>query len=310
MDLNWERSYPFYEIGVNEIKALFPQLAKHQAITLQKIQIGCRNSNYLLSAGQSKYLLRISSEDLPLFSNEISLNKDLTKLVKCPQLLDYKFKNLRFFLLYEYIPGENLSKYLTTNKLSANHINQVAASLANIHSFDQKGDYVIRELDLPPFQSWYDYFLSNPKTLQLLGDKRSNYIKSVIQEHPELLEQITNYTSFIHSDFRPANMIITPSDQIYYVDWEYCTIGHSLADMGQFFRYSSSFNANDLSLFANTYNSIATTKIPPNWYPLARLRDLINPLQLLGSVEKKLQQEEDLLKVIDEIIEELAYTSK
>ena len=305
MDLNWERSYPYFKISKEEIIDIFPNFKNDNIIDLKLIQMGCRNSNYEVITTKGKYLLRITSDDPPLIQNEIAMNNQLAKIINLPKILVYRKRENRYFLIYEFIEGENFSQYLSRNKITKNEVVEIAEIIAKIHSLIPEDIKLIKEMDLPPFERWFDYFLSNKKTLSILGEKRRKTISNYIRNNSELLAQISEYRSFIHSDFRPANMLINTAKVIYIVDWEYCTFGHSLADIGQFFRYRESFNEQDRKLLAIVYNNFARKKIPANWYSLSRLRDLINPLQMLGSVEKKLQQEVDLLKVVDDILTDL-----
>ena len=73
----------------------------------------------------------------------------------------------------------------------------------------------------------------------------------------------------------------------------------TLADIGQFFRYRSFFNATHIKLFEETYNLFARQKLPENWLELSLFRDLVNPLQMLSSNEEAPLRNEDLVKVIE-----------
>ncbi len=300
MDIHWERSYPYYKLDSKQLKDIFTVFKHKEIFDVKLIEIGCRNSNFILRTKTATFLLRVTSQDSAMIVNELALNQELAKIIKIPKLLDYSLKNKRYFILYEFIKGVNFSHFLCQEEIREEHIIQVGESLAKIHSFQTR--LKIQEFDLPPFSSWFKLFLSNKKTQRLIGEKRIKMIEDFIANNQNLLNEIEIYKSFIHSDFRPANMILASSDDIYIVDWEYSTNGHSLADVGQFFRYRDCFSKQDKILFAKAYNTYAETKLPDNWYLLGRLRDLINPLQLIGNVEKKLQQEKDLLEVIDDII--------
>lgn len=305
MDLHWERSFPYYHITLQEFFAIYPEWKQRQVIDLKLITIGCRNSNYEIKTFAGKYLLRISSTDNELIQNEIVMNNCLTKLINSPKLIEFKNHDSRYFLIYEFVEGLNFSYYLSNNKIENSHIASIAEMLAKIHSLKEENYTQLIKSELPPFETWYDYFLDNHITLNILGQKRVRSIKDFIRNNTSLLSQISSINSFIHSDFRPANMLLTPSNSLYLVDWEYCTTGHSLADIGQFFRYRECFNEEDRQLFAITYNNFASIKLPVDWYYLSRIRDLINPLQMLATVDKKPQQQKDLLQIVDKIVGEL-----
>ncbi|MCK5129572.1 MAG: phosphotransferase [Clostridiales bacterium] len=142
--------------------------------------------------------------------------------------------------------------------------------------------------------------MSNKNTAKRLGGELVDKIKALISDNVHLLDEIDNIKSMIHNDFRPANMIIDDKYNVYYVDWEFATYGHSLADIGQFSRYSSLFDDEDVKNFEQTYNSYANRKLPKNWHSLCKLRDLVNPLQMLGSEADKPIMYEDLKKIVED----------
>ena len=88
--------------------------------------------------------------------------EELRKIIKLPRILEYHKLEGRYFILYEFIAGENFSNFLNHTKIKANHIIQIAETLAKIHSF--KTSNQIEKLELPPFENWYNFFLSNEKS--------------------------------------------------------------------------------------------------------------------------------------------------
>lgn len=86
---------------------------------------------------------------------------------------------------------------------------------------------------------------------------------------------------------------------MFFVDWEGAWWGHSLADIGTFFRFRSFFNDTHINLFEQVYNSYARKKLPVNWFELSLFRDLVNPLQLLSSNQEAPLRNADLLNIIE-----------
>ena len=76
-------------------------------------------------------------------------------------------------------------------------------------------------------------------------------------------------------------------------------MGHSIADIGQFFRYRSFFNDTHFKLFEQIYNTFANRKLPDNWLELSLFRDLVNPLQLLSSNQEAPLRNVDLVNIIE-----------
>lgn len=113
-------------------------------------------------------------------------------------------------------------------------IRQVAESVAYIHNFDvvNNGEF---DNDYPLFLTWYDLFLEKDNVTEHIGKNIKERVKKLISDQQNNLKVIDKYICFIHSDFRPANMIVDKNNKIWIVDLEFSGFGHSLADIGQFF---------------------------------------------------------------------------
>jgi len=60
MDNLWERSIPFYNMGIKEIAGIFTEYDKHfEILNYIPINIGCRNSNYKVHTNKGYFLLRV-----------------------------------------------------------------------------------------------------------------------------------------------------------------------------------------------------------------------------------------------------------
>ena len=188
------------------------------------------------------------------------------------------------------------------NGCKHDYIKQVAQSAAIIHNTPISSTTDFQELDIPPYECWYEYFLSVPALKDRIGDSLFKRLSQYIENNLNLISEIEKYKSVIHSDFRPANMLVNNSDEVYFVDWEYACVGHSLADIGQFFRYTSYFTENDRKLFETEYNKYTNKILPDNWFELARFRDLINPMQMIPYGHASSLRCQDLINVIDDII--------
>ncbi len=297
-DLDWERSIPIYEM--NRIDILNILLAFDSTIELNNyytISLGCRNSNYVLDTNNGKLLLRVTGANE--FNNELAAHILLKDRVKLPDLLFHINKSDRIFYIYEFIDSVSLQKkIIETGACPEAYIRQVAIDAAVIHNTPLDRTSGIKELDVPPFEVWYDCFLSNPIVRDRMGTELYEAVKHFINARRELIPVIDCYQAFIHSDFRPANMLVTEDDQIFIVDWEYACTGHVLADIGQFFRYRKFFSVSDFELFERVYNEYAKTSLPEDWIELSLFRDLVNPLQMLSSTDHMPIKHRDLIEIV------------
>jgi thiamine kinase-like enzyme len=292
MDNDWERSIAFYQPSEYEINFMLHSIDKNLRLeTYKVISNGCRNSNYIIEASITKDAKNTNMD-----------SKDIFKyLLRISPMNDKHYKNEQVsflaFLLYEYIPSIALSEH-QENGFSNDIIEQAAKNAAMIHNVGREEVEGLYEQEIPPFCVWFDYFLSKPNTMRRLGEPLTEQLRHLIYNHKEDLDEINAYQSFIHGDYRPANMIIDDRNILYVVDWEYACFGHTLADIGQFFRYANSFTKENIILFEAVYNQYAKIPLPRNWYCLSKLRDLINPLQMLGATEEQPKKEADLVNLV------------
>jgi aminoglycoside phosphotransferase (APT) family kinase protein len=123
---------------------------------------------------------------------------------------------------------------------------RVADTLAQIHAVDpdavglgdlgRKEDYVARQL-----RRWYGQW-EKSKTRELA---------SIDRVHDRLAARIPAQegASIVHGDYRLDNMILTDSGEVAaVVDWELCTLGDPLADVGTLMAYWPERDAPDAAL--------------------------------------------------------------
>lgn len=302
LDLNWERSIPILYIKIDNIKNIFTEYDKTINISdFSAIKLGCRNSNYIVCTNKSKFLLRITN--LNDFNNEINAYKLMKGKISIPSLLFHTtIHNMNIFI-YQYINGVSLQKHIVANN-QCDHflLEQVAKASAIIHNTSKEKTVGLAEWDLPPYEVWYETFLENPMVRARIGEEKHERIQRLVFDKQEFISEIDSIKSFIHCDFRPANMLVNDNRQVYFVDWESACMGHSLADIGQFFRYRQFFDNTHINLFEQVYNSFANKKLPDNWFELSLFRDLVNPLQLLSSNQEAPLRNADLVNIIEGIL--------
>ena len=302
MDNLWERSIPFCFITTKEASEIFKQYDRRlELLDIIPIDNGCRNSYYKISTNKGLFILRICPLNDISFKKEKILNEFFyggsLKLPKLLYISEYN-STKRVCMIYEYVYGNSLQEVVVQEgRVDDVIIQQVAEIAAHIHNCEVL-DSAVFQNDYPPFISWFGLFLEKDIVRDRIGSDIKERVIKLIFEKQKQLNDIDKYTSFIHSDFRPANMMIDTNKNIWIIDWEYSGYGHSLADIGQFFRYSDLYDEKDIKKFEVVYNRYANKKLPSNWYELSKLRDLINPLQMLGDTENCPQKYADLKNII------------
>lgn len=285
MEQNWERSAELIRPHKNEIEHLFAGFdSALQVSGFRPVLKGCRSSNYIVETSGGKFFLRFSP-DAGHSRNEKSAFDLLGKKINMPELLYYSSKNGRTVLIYEYIESESLDSLIKKNgTIPAEIIRQAARTAALIHNETPPAGLFFQE-NIPPFFTWYDYFLSLPAVRERLGAQLIERIQAYIKKQPENLKKTEADKTLIHCDFKTANMLAAPDGRLYVVDWEYTGPGHRVSDIGQFFRYKNCFPPDAHRIFENEYNSCSDTGLAANWYALSRLRDLANLLEMIGRHE-------------------------
>ena len=299
LDLDWERSTPIVDMQTDEIKRILIEYDNTLTVTdFYAIRIGCRNSNYVVGTNKGKFLLRIAP--ITGLNNE-SIAYELVKdQINVPDLLFHTAERKASIFIYQYIDGVSLQKLMIeSNQCDPSLLEQAARAAAVIHSIPKEKTLELAEFDVPPFEMWYECFLDNPVVKLRIGDETHGRIKRLVFEKQKLIPEIDRLKSLIHCDFRPANMLVDDHRQVFFVDWEAAWWGHSLADIGQLFRYRSFFKDTDIELFEQVYNTYAGRKLPDHWFELSIFRDLVNLLQLLSSQQEAPSRNSDLVNLIE-----------
>lgn len=305
----WERSIPIYRITLKEINDIFSQFDRNCVVSnYREVKIGCRNSNYIVITNYGSFFLRICPPGDTGYINEKAVFNTFYGIINIPQLYFISEIGGRVCLIYEYINSVSIqSMYSYDKRLDNTIVRRVGKISAILHSYSVSDIAGLVKQNFPPYLTWYDLFLENSNAVGRLGNETVSRVRNLIKDKQTELHEIDKRIAFIHSDFRPANMLICDNNEIYITDWEYANIGHTLGDVGQFFRYRKCFDSDHLSVFEEEYNKHAVIYLPQEWYSLSILRDLVNPLQMIGSEGDRPHLYEDLKNIINDTLEYFRY---
>ncbi|GAA0079146.1 hypothetical protein UT300005_35250 [Clostridium sp. CTA-5] len=297
MEYNWERSLPFLNIDLHTANKLLKEILEDNTIeNIIPINEGCRTSNYILKITNSnkKYILKIFPElncDYKKENNLLKLLKDKVQVQNIYYISKSYIINNRTFALYEYIEGKTLGQAIKDGYIiDENFIKEVAKALAMIHKFkfNSIGEFnekleVVNKL--PPLYTWYANFMDiNFKNR--LGQDVIDRINTIVQNNLQALIELDKDISLVHGDFQGTNILINNKKLAGIIDWEFSMAGHALADIGQLFRYENYFDENLINIFEKEYNKHSDKKLIKGWYKIAKLRDLVNLIQLISAKEE------------------------
>lgn len=314
MDNTWERSIPFYPVDLATASELFRQFDVNAKLeTINPLTEGKRNTNYRIHTAVRDYVLRIFP-----FGDESWLKESKIRIVMQGQVplqsLLYMDQHERIdnraFAIYEFVKGQTLlESMLSGYKPNQDIMCQLGEILATIHliRYEQigflNGKLEVAEV-LTPLNTWYEYFL-NTKVRQRLGINIVKRIERIVIENHNMLREMDHQISLVHGDFRPTNLLISEGRINCVLDWEFAMSGHSIADIGQLFRYDDQFPVVQRNTFAQAYNERSSWELPADWENQGNMRDLVNLLQMLG-VEGELPVKfSDLIRLIEGILRKL-----
>ena len=219
-----------------------------------------------------------------------------------PDIADYPIT------VFEFVEGQTLLERMASGQIpTLGLIRQIARSLALIHRhhYDEIGalDEDLQVVDdLPPFDTWIELFL-NARATERLGAEVVDRYRALVEARRADIAEIASWTALVHGDYRPTNLLVRGDDLAAVIDWEFAMADHPFSDLGQIIRHGWMTGAME-SEFVSVYNEISTNPLPGNWKQLARLRDSINLVQLIGSRIEKPRMQADLRRLILSVIEQ------
>lgn len=305
MDSKWERVIPYIELNVQTAEKMMSAINPGEKI--QKISLikkGLRNSNYRIEYENKKFLLRVYGVNDDWWKKEKVIYNHVSEKVRVPKLyyLGEEFSIInKPYAIFEYVDGPTLDEYLQNENYDKNVISEIGQNLALVHEtpYNEVGffeDSLVVTTKLPPLREWFDMFLSG-NAERKLGTELSDRIRKYIENNENNIKRIEERIAFVHNDFRPINIIIN-NNKPYFIDWEGSMAGHVFGDIGQFLRIKEQITEKTEKLFIDSYNNTTKNKLPEDYKELAKIRDLVNPLQMLGSKHDLHNKDRDLINII------------
>jgi len=210
--------------------------------------------------------------------------------------------------VFEYVEGETMLDRLAAGyRPPASLLRRLGACLAGIHAHRYEKIGCLDERlqvaeDLPPFEGWIDLFL-NERAVARLGAGAATQYSAFVQRRKIELKEIAQWTALVHGDYRPTNIVIQGDHLAAIIDWEFCMADHPFSDLGQIIRHGWMSTSME-SEFVRGYDELSVVRLPGNWKELARFRDSINLLQLIGAPEEKPRMYADLKRLIMSVVEQ------
>ena len=180
-------------------------------------------NNYEILAQRSKKIIYKDGDTvLKVFDNDFSkadiLNEALNQArieetgLNVPKLLEVSKIDGKWAIRTEYIPGKTLKELMEEHP---DRIDEYLSLFVNIQK---------------------EIFAKEAPMLNKIKDKfnrkisASRYDATTRYELHTRLDSMKNHKKICHGDFTPSNIIITPGDDYYILDWSHVTQGNAAAD--------------------------------------------------------------------------------
>jgi aminoglycoside phosphotransferase (APT) family kinase protein len=314
MDINWERTIPYCDIDLNAVRKIFDAFKSDCDIaSIELLPGGKRNSNYKvqLKGVRKKFLLRVYCEPDNTWSRELGVHRRLKEQVPVPEVILGDFNPGIFelpYAVFEFIDGMTLDHFVLreAKPINKDMFYSIGQELAEVHSFKYDtvgfidGDMQVT-LQLPPVIEWYDMFLEGTAARKL-GVPLTEKIRRAVNDNCSALNTLDQDARLVHGDFRPTNIIVCNDGSHCIIDWEFAMAGHPVADLGQFLRYGEQVNERNADAFISGYKDEAGCELPFDLKNMAKLRDLVNLIQMLNCEYKMPYKDADLISLISHTV--------
>ena len=153
MDDIWERSVPFHRISAADLSQVFKRFrANLTVLSYKEVNVGCRNSNYIVTTEEGRYFLRICPQNEKSYVTEEPMFERLDNSVSIPELHFVTEVDNRGCLIYQYVDSVSLQSVCSGDVRVGNDIvGQVARNTASIHNLKADDLAGLIKPDVPPF---------------------------------------------------------------------------------------------------------------------------------------------------------------
>ncbi|MCL1878547.1 MAG: phosphotransferase [Defluviitaleaceae bacterium] len=135
--------------------------------------------------------------------------------INVPRVLEVTMRDDCWMIVYDYIEGKTLSELIEENP-------------------DDKEKYIDRMVDIQlEILSKRCPLLTNHRDKMFRKISLSDFDPMTKYELQTHLNGMPRHNKVCHGDFRPSNVIITPDDRHFIIDWSHVTKGNASADVAR-----------------------------------------------------------------------------
>lgn len=235
-----QRIYSFYNIDNTIISEMLNAFDKSVVVDLvTPIHCGMSTSNYCITDGQTKYILKIYSGYVG--NIEPIMYEYFRKHIRIPALYYYDASRKICpypYSIIEYIHGETLSEYVRRNRCYPTEIAyEIGRMLSIIHkkNYHMSG-YIDQELRLvKPWKNTREFIESmlEGKPGVRISDVVHERLKEYLRNNHDIINRIDREFVLCHGDMGYGNILIS-NGIVYFIDFEYAMAESRYRDIGKF----------------------------------------------------------------------------
>lgn len=271
-----------------------------QVVTINEVEDSHSSTVYkcALSNGENVFL-KIPFTKLK-FQRELEAYEILKGNVSIPEMIDYWSGDEECpgaFLLSE-LKGKPL-----TSKATQTIAYQVGLLHAQMHSIRPPAEKVLTGI-INEYPNWSNFveqqFYSFAEDVRVILDEQ--LYKKAIEKFEEMKQQLPSPDgpSFLHMDFRPANIIVDNDKVLGMIDFESVRFGSTEIDFTKLYRDFLSFDVSLYKVYQEGYESIRPLIDLENVLPFYRFTDAFNSIgwcNRRGIEKNRLFLEENLARL-------------
>ncbi|MGZ9583078.1 phosphotransferase family protein [Paenibacillus marinisediminis] len=290
------RLFDFQALNEDMVKRLFAAFDPKAGITqVSPLTKGMSTSNYALRTDSgSKYVLRIYPANNDHSRTEVTAYQYAKARIRTPEIFffDDSKQIVPFsYLIMAFIEGSTLGDFIAGNEGCPDHVvHRIGSALALLHQTEYAHMALLdKHLQiaehLESFESQYYSLLNGHAGTHIQPSTKVKCLQ-FLTNHAALVEKIADKHVFSHGDFNFSNIMITPSLEPCFIDYEYCFAAPVFYDIGKFFRTRTQvecyIDADTVAAFQEGYNRKAREPLPEEWYALSKLADISTMLHLIN----------------------------
>jgi tRNA A-37 threonylcarbamoyl transferase component Bud32 len=292
-----ERLFEFQTLAYNTLESLVKAFNQKAIInSIAPLTRGMSTSNYVvhLENNTKKYVLRIYPLNNDHSQLEVAAYNYAKAMIRVPEI--YFFDNSKHiipnpYIIMEFIEGLTLGEFITENNGFPNSVvHSISGSLALLHQTEYTHMALLDENlrikeNFEPITSQYHTLFNGFAGAHIKPSTKEKFLH-FINCNAELVKQVASKHVFSHGDFIFSNIIVTPSLQTCFIDYEYCFSAPIFYDIGKFFRTRTNveryIGTETISAFFEGYNNKAKEPLPKEWYIYSKIADVATMLHLIN----------------------------